>query len=102
MEKIILLTIILATIELAFGLGSMPGGLSNYDLNNAKKVEKINQLTNYAVGQIAKQRMEDIKKSNVVSSSAPKKLEYSHRVVSVRTQVVAGERSLINIRFFYI
>ena len=91
MQRLIILAICLTAVELAFGLGGMAGGLSNYDLNNSKNVEKINELTNYAVGQIAKQRMEEAKKSNVVSSSTPKKLEYSNRIVTARCQVVAGE-----------
>lgn len=96
MQKVILLTLLLAIVEVTFGL--MPGGRSNYDLNNPKNVEKVNQLTKYAVGQIAKQRMEEAKKSNVVSSTISKKLEYGSRVVSCRTQVVAGLNYYIRIK----
>jgi len=98
MKELIILAIYLTAVDLAFGLGAMAGGLSNYDLNNSKNVEKINELTNYAVGQIAKQRMEEAKKSNVVSSSTPKKLEYSNRIVTARCQVVAGMNYYIKIK----
>lgn len=95
-KYLVFLAFLLTTLEVRNAL--MAGGLHPVDLTDLTMREKINQLSTIGVAKIAAARMEKAKITNVISSAKPDSLKYHQRIVSAKSQVVAGAKYYIKIR----
>ena len=70
-----------------------PGGRQEMDITNPETMSTLNNLTSYAVDQIAYRRYNENRVSSILSP-----LKYSGRVISAESQIVAGVNYYIKIK----
>ena len=74
----------------------MFGGIKNIDLSNSKNLENLKNLSNFAVKTISNIRLKDHQEN--YDQELNKTFNYNFRIVTAKTQLVAGYLSYLNLR----